>query len=90
MIVNGTSICIGTPLINTESLTLNRSDFIGTAYIITKSTGAGSCYLSADEFIIANGCVLLAGNIPGSAAEEKMDDILDACFGENLFTTPLR
>ena len=34
--------------------------------------------------------MLLAGNICGSAAEEKMDDILDACFRENLFTTPLR
>ena len=34
--------------------------------------------------------MLLVGNIRGSVAEEKMDDILDACFGENLFTTPLR
>ena len=90
MIVSGTSTCIGTSLINTELPKSNCSDFTGTTYIITKSTGADSSYLSADESTITSGCMLLAGNIRGSVAEEKMDDILDACFGENLFTTPLR
>ena len=84
--VSSTSICIGTALINTKSPTLNRSDFIGTTYIFIKSTGASSSYLSVDEYVITNGCKLLVGNIRGSAAEEKMDDILNACFGENLFT----
>ena len=32
----------------------------------------------------------MAGNIRGSAATSKMDDILDTCFDEELFSTPLR
>ena len=33
---------------------------------------------------------LLAGNIHGSAAKRKMEDILDACFDEELFKVPLQ
>ena len=71
MIVSGTSTCIGTSLINIELPMSNCSDFTGTTYIITKSTGAGSSYLSADESTIASSCVFLAGSIRGSAAEKK-------------------
>ena len=32
----------------------------------------------------------MAGNIRGSEVISKMDDILEACFDEDLFSTPLR
>ena len=34
--------------------------------------------------------ILLVGIIRGSAAKRKMDDILDACFDEELFNVPIR
>ena len=39
---------------------------------------------------MTNALLLLAEIIRGSAAKRKMDDILDACFDEELFNVPLR
>ena len=39
---------------------------------------------------ITNALFLLVGTIRGSAAKRKMDNILDACFDEELFNVPLR